>query len=335
MMSLRLTTVALWTGLFATVAATSLPAFAEPQTAPPWAYPVIDPAVKLFADDGPKTLPGSTASFIWPQLYNTMFAADWYPGDHPAMPAMVAHGAAPDVFACGMCHQPNGRGRPENASLAGLPAPYILQQLADMKAGSRHSSEPGTSPQVRMVSSATHIPDSDAQEAAAYFASLPAPPPPRVVETATVPRTTLIFGSVRVPVPDGGTEPIGQRVIEVPEDVERVKLHDPHAGFVAYVPLGSIAKGSAIVTTGGDKTIACATCHGANLLGQKVGDVVVPPIAGRSAIYIVRQLYDFRHGARAGAQSALMQPVVAGLDLDDMIAIAAYVASLPSQVAQK
>ena len=55
----------------------------------------------------------------------------------------------------------------------------------------------------------------------------------------------------------------------------------------------------------------------------------MPPIAGRSALYIVRQLYDIRHGARAGAWSALMAPVVAGMELEDMIAVAAYVASRP------
>ena len=127
----------------------------------------------------------------------------------------------------------------------------------------------------------------------------------------------------------GGTEPIGQRVIEIPEDAERVKLHDPRATFVAYVPKGSIAKGEDIVTTGGGKSMACATCHGQGLGGQLLGDASVPPIAGRSAMYLVRQLYDLKGGARAGEWSALMAPVVAGIDLDDMVAIAAYVASRP------
>ena len=42
------------------------------------------------------------------------------------------------------------------------------------------------------------------------------------------------------------------------------------------------------------------------------------------ASYIVRQLYDVQAGAR---ESPMMKPVVAKLNEDDMIAIAAYLAS--------
>jgi cytochrome c553 len=47
-----------------------------------------------------------------------------------------------------------------------------------------------------------------------------------------------------------------------------------------------------------------------------------------SRAVIIRQLYDFRAGVRAGAGSALMKPVVEKLAMDDMISLAAYVASL-------
>ena len=50
----------------------------------------------------------------------------------------------------------------------------------------------------------------------------------------------------------------------------------------------------------------------------------VPPIADRQASYIARQLYDYQVGTR---QSATMKPVVAKLTEDDMIALAAYLAS--------
>jgi cytochrome c553 len=55
----------------------------------------------------------------------------------------------------------------------------------------------------------------------------------------------------------------------------------------------------------------------------------VPGIAGRSPSYIVRQLYDFKHGARGGNGSELMKPVVEALSVDNMLALAAYAASLP------
>jgi cytochrome c553 len=49
----------------------------------------------------------------------------------------VARGRAPEVYACDFCHSPSGQGRPENAPLAGLPAAYIEQQVADFKSGVR------------------------------------------------------------------------------------------------------------------------------------------------------------------------------------------------------
>jgi cytochrome c553 len=53
----------------------------------------------------------------------------------------------------------------------------------------------------------------------------------------------------------------------------------------------------------------------------------VPGIAGRSPSYLTRQLYDLQRGTRRGRSSPLMLPVVANLSADDMVAIAAYVAS--------
>jgi cytochrome c553 len=122
-----------------------------------------------------------------------------------------------------------------------------------------------------------------------------------------------------------GTEPIGQRIIEAPEKTEETEnLRNPHSGFVAYVPPGSIKKGETLVTTGGGgKTTACGQCHGASLDG--LGPV--PGIAGRSPSYIVRQLHDMQTGARKGEWTELMKPVVDKLTADDMLNIAAYTAS--------
>jgi cytochrome c553 len=93
------------------------------------------------------------------------------------------------------------------------------------------------------------------------------------------------------------------------------------------VPSGSIQKGEALVTTGGNgKTIQCGACHGADLQG--LGPV--PGIAGRSPSYLARQLYDMQNGFRAGLWTDLMKPVVAKLTPDDMIAILAYVSSRPA-----
>jgi cytochrome c553 len=129
---------------------------------------------------------------------------------------------------------------------------------------------------------------------------------------------------MRFAFPGAEKEPLGRRILELPSEEIGAKSRDPHSPFIAYVPVGSIKAGEELVTTGGGgKTIQCTICHGADLKG--IGNV--PGLAGRSAIYIFRQLYDIQHGARKGNAVALMQPVVAKLTQDDMINLAAYMAS--------
>ena len=82
---------------------------------------------QLEPDDGTlRHLPGSKLAFTLTQVRDPFGPADWYPGDHPPMPEVVARGRKPDVGACGRCHYPNGKGRSENAGLAGLPAAYFV-----------------------------------------------------------------------------------------------------------------------------------------------------------------------------------------------------------------
>lgn len=291
---------------------------------PHWAYPVNPPGTQLPPDDGgPRHVPGSTAAFTLTQIRDLFKAPDWHPDDHPAMPGIVATGRKPGVFACGYCHLPNGLGRPENSSLAGLPAEYIVQQMADFRSGARQSSEPASLPINFMIAVAKSANEDEVKSAAAYFASLPLTPWIRVVEAATVPRTR-VAGWMLVADEPHAMEPIGQRVIEMPEDLERTELRDARSGFVAYVPPGSMARGEALVVRGGDgRTTACGLCHGPDLRG--LGPV--PALAGRSPSYIVRQLYDIRHGTRKGSWTALMQDVVERLTIGDMVDIAAYTAS--------
>ncbi len=174
-----------------------------------------------------------------------------------------------------------------------------------------------------MIGVAKGATEDEVKVAAEYFAALKPKPWIRVVETDTVPKTK-VAGWMLVAAGGGATEPIGQRIIEMPEDLERTELRDSASGFVAYVPVGSIKKGEALVTTGGaGKTIPCGICHGADLKG--LGPV--PALAGRSPSYIVRQLYDIQHGVRNGLWTELMKAVVAQLSEEDMVSIAAYTAS--------
>jgi cytochrome c553 len=150
-----------------------------------------------------------------------------------------------------------------------------------------------------------------------------------VIETATPPKTFIATsGRHRVLHPDGGTEPIGRRILQIPEDPYRVEIRDPHSGFIAYVPPGSIAGGEALVKGGGSgKTVPCAQCHGETLKGK--GEV--PRLAGLQPLYIARQLFSMRHGSSAGQAAAVMKPVVVNLSEDDIIAISSYLGSLPPQ----
>ena len=300
-------------------------AIADANRPPEWAYPVNEPGAQPATDDGnPRRISGSTSAFTLTQIRDLFGVPDWYPDEHPPMPEIVAHGRKPDVFACAYCHLPNGLGRPENASLAGLPASYIMQQVADFKSGARKSSEIRGLPAALMIQTAKGVVEPELQVAAEYFSALKPQQWIRVVETDRVPKTR-VAGWMLVSVADGGTEPIGQRIIEMPENLERTELRDSHSGFVAYVPIGSIAAGAELVNNGQGKTVRCGLCHGADLRG--LGPV--PPLAGRSPSYVVRQLYDIQHGARAGPWSALMKEVVATMSERDMVAIAAYTASRP------
>jgi cytochrome c553 len=281
------------------------------------------PAPLTSNDSTPLTVPGSGVALRRAQTTDRFFVPDWRPAGHPAMPDVVARGRRPDVFACGYCHLPNGLGRPENASLAGLPATYIVQQMHDFKSGQRRSSEPTMVPPMRMLSIANSADDAEVRAAAEYFASLRPTQWIRVIETRAVPKTRVGSSSMLVRSEEGGREPIGDRIIELAEDLPRTELRDPASGFVAFVPVGSIARGRALVTTGGGKTQACATCHGSDYRG--IGDV--PALAGRSPSYLMRQMYDFQSGARDGALAAPMKQNVARLTIRDMTAITAYLAS--------
>jgi len=286
---------------------------------------VNPPDFKPSPDDGQlRHVPDSAAAFSVGQTRDRFFAPDWHPADHPTLPEIVAHGRKPDVLACGFCHRADGPGGPENASLAGLPAAYILQQMADFKSGARATSAPERLPPTLMISLAKAATDSEIKEAAAYFSALEPRAAIKIVETDTVPKT-YVAGWFLADAKNGENEPIGQRIIEVPEDLQQFENRDARSRFIAYVPVGSIENGKAIVTgTRGGKTIQCGICHGPELKGLGA----IPGIAGRSPSYIVRQLYDFQHGARAGVGSALMKGVVAKLTIDDMVAIAAYATSL-------
>src|SRR5262244_1255433 len=202
----------------------------------PWAYgfatpppnpmpPPAAPAAPVPPDNTVQhTLPGAKATFTRAQIANRYGPADWYPEDHPQMPDIVAHGresANPQIFACGLCHYPNGKGRPENANVTGLSYEYIVQQLMDFKNGARKTSDPRKGNTALMAGFARSMTDDEIKAAAKYFSSIPATPWIKVVESETVPKTRP-QGGILLPIEgaEAGMEPIGARIVESPVNVE-------------------------------------------------------------------------------------------------------------------
>ncbi len=282
---------------------------AGPPQLPDWAYPTSpsgSPAASP-TDPAPLHVAGSSKSYAAAQTVDRFSPPDWHPEEHGPMPEVVAVGRKPNVFACAYCHLPNGAGRAENASLAGLSEQYIVQQIDAMKAKLRTGSAPAMTGLMNQVAAA--VSGDDARAAARYFSSLkPAAGWIRVEEVEVVPITHVIPVNVLAKADGPGTESLGRRVIEIPADTQRTVLRDSQAGYVAYVPVGSIKRGKALAESTPGKV----------------------PI-GRSPSYLFRQLFDIQHGARTGPSVEPMKAVVNNLSEDEMLMLAAYLASLPTR----
>ncbi len=295
-----------------------------PNLAPaaPAAAPAAAPDQTLYS------IEGSKFKFTRAQVNNRHAPADWFPEDHPPMPDIVAKGREnANIYACGLCHMPNGKGRPENANVTGLSYEYIMQQLMDFKNDHRKTSDPRKSNTLLMEHFAKEMTYEEMDTAAKYFSQIPATKWTKVVESDTAPKTKAGGAGIFFPLEgaEAGTEPLGNRIVEIPVSQHSFDvLRHPRSDFTAYVPKGSVKKGEAIVRTGGGKTTACVICHGQDLRG--LGPV--PRLANRSPSYLTRQLYDMKHGNRTGAWSPLMAQVVSNLNNDDLLVISAYLASL-------
>ncbi|HZF22423.1 MAG TPA: c-type cytochrome [Burkholderiales bacterium] len=282
-----------------------------------WAFPLKVEKRLPSAGPEPMSLPGSPARYTQEQIDDLLNPPDWLPDQRPDPPAIVLKGHG-DALACGACHLLSGLGHPESTDLTGLTVAYMVQQMKDFRAGTRIDVP-------RMNKIAGAVAEDESQQAAAWFARLKPRLFTRVVEADIVPKTFVGDGRMRFVEPGGGTEPIGNRIITVPEDQTRARLRDPNSGFIAYVPAGSIAKGKELAGTGGSgRTVPCAICHGPDLRG--VGNV--PRLTGAHPIYLARQLYRFRDGTRNGTEAALMKPAADRLTDEDIVNLSAYLGSL-------
>lgn len=292
-----------------------------------WAYPKFDPnhPPSNIDPNAARSIPGSDKTYTLLEIDDDLNPPVWFPDDNPPMPDIVIHSEEP-VKACTACHMASGMGHPQSGHLAGLDSDYFIAQMADFKAGTRIDSAGWMNKFAAVMS------DEEVAAAAAYFAALE----PRagwfdVIESETVARSYIGESRLRLRASDGSAEPLGERLVVLAKNEDYAISKDPYSGFEVWTPVGSVARGKELVTSGdGNMTIACALCHGDKLQG--LADV--PRIAGIDPTYVVRQLNDFKTGDRAGAMSALMSPAVMNLEESDMLAIAAYLASLNPPAAE-
>lgn len=308
-------------GVIAHAQDTNAASNAEITAAEAWAFPVYPPLSELQAPlPHPQErvhVTGSARGYMQSQIDQSL--PDWFPQDHPPAPTIVAEGRK-QMESCKGCHGFNGTGTPATASPAGLPKAYILEQFAAFRAGQRGANTPRSSQDMRKEARA--VGDDDLRLAADYFSKMKYQSHVQVIETATTPKMHWKF---LMQVPDKGSarEPIGQRIIETPVSFADYRYGSDRTTYIAYVPPGSIARGAAISAKGTGAAAACESCHGATLHG--VG--VIPPLAGRSPTYIMRELILFRTGKRSNPQAAPMRTEASQLGINDMIDVAAYAAS--------
>lgn len=302
------------------ILAASSQCLASPRPRPEWAFFV------------PPGLAAPTAAAPDAPTLDVLNPPDWYPDEHPPMPAVVAHGSPPQgertapALPCALCHLPNGLGHVESASLAGLPADYIIRQLAEFRGGERRITVGSAGAQQFLSMLKSNYTDAQVRAAAAYYSALAPRAWIQVREAKRVPVSVVDpISLMRTAPADAGTEILGSRIVELPESESGLRNRDAHSGFIAYVPEGSIAKGKVLVSRTNQWGVACATCHGKTLNGLRG----IPPLAGRPPTYLVRQLWNYQSGERRGGMSAPMRAVAAGLRVDEMLAMAAYLASLP------
>lgn len=301
---------------------------------PSWLFPTTSPDYRSSiraSDTSLHALPGSTLRFTARQIGDALNPPDWHPESHPAAPDVVIHARRDAKYACGLCHLPDGQGRSENATVSGLPEAYVIQQILDIRSGARSPAKDFAS-SAKMKEVALAATDAEIAAAAKYFASIHPRKQYTVRESAVVPKAYEAGGLYALR-PGTETEALGDRMVEISDDIERHELRDPGETFTVYVKPGTLSTGQRIALEApATSATRCAQCHGDDLRGLsaiKPGQPgqPAPPIAGRSPSYLLRQLVGFRTKTRNGATSTPMQAVAAALSLDEMIAAVAYAGS--------
>ncbi len=287
-----------------------------------WAYPVGPAGLPRPPADATFTAEGADPSMklTMRQIGDAFGPPDWFPKEHAPLPDIVAHGRRPHVQACILCHLPSGNGHPESASISGLSAAYIIEQMHAFRDGERQNIRAPA-----MIEMSLDITEKELRDAANYFSKIPRARQKwiRVVETSRAPASHVGAGGARFFDKGANTVPVAPDMIYEIAEGEEVELRNDHVGFVDYVPVGSLAKGRTVAMGNRGKMRTCGSCHGDDYRGHEDA----PRIAGRSAYYLIRQLADMKAGLRKGAALGKMKEIIGKLSDADILNVAAYMAS--------
>jgi len=112
-------------------------ALTVPAGLPDWAFNIPDKIQPTAVrPEGIVKAPGSAKEYDAAKIAGNANPPDWFPDEHPAAPRSV-RGDTGIAMACGSCHLMSGQGHPESADIAGMPAEYLIRQMAYYKAGTR------------------------------------------------------------------------------------------------------------------------------------------------------------------------------------------------------
>ena len=112
-------------------------ALTVPAGLPDWAFNIPDKIQPTAVrPEGIVRAPGSAKEYDAAKIAGNANPPDWFPDEHPAAPRSV-RGDTGITMACGSCHLMSGQGHPESADIAGMPAEYLIRQMAYYKAGTR------------------------------------------------------------------------------------------------------------------------------------------------------------------------------------------------------
>ena len=249
------------------------------------------------------------------------------------MPDIVARGremAQPQVYACSLCHYPNGKGRPENANITGLTYEYFMQQMMDFRNGARKTSDPRKANTRLMTAFAQTMTDEEIKAAAEYFTVDPA----TALDQGGGERDRAEDQAAERNVPRARGRRGRHRADRRPHH-RRCRRKPTTPKFCATRARASspmCRRAASRRARPGDGRDHRLGRQGHRLHGLPRQDLrglgPVPTLAGRSPSYIARQLYDMQHGNRNGLWTPLMAGVLADLGPDDLLMAAAYLASL-------